>query len=128
MADIFDRIRGRAASVITKFGGIVTFIPPDIPAIEDPNTHTWSDPIPGEVFTGNGIQTAGEPEQLDGITAALALKSPIVLLVAAKGLSGVPVPTMSMEWSGTRYVIRYVKAVAPNNAANPIYYTVVGDV
>jgi hypothetical protein len=122
MADIFDRIRGRAASVITKFGAPVTFRGAMIPAIEDP-PGVWSAPVPALEFTGRGIQTSGNPEQIE-LSPDLILRNPIIVLVAADGLGGIPMPEMTMVWNGIEFIVNTVKAVAPNG--NPIYYVIVG--
>lgn len=123
MADIFDRIRGRAATVITKFGAPVVFRGAGIPAMQDPTTLVWSDPVPPLEFTGRGIQTSGDPEQIE-LTPDLIMRNPIIILVAADQLGGIPMPEMTMIWSGMEFHVHQVKAIAPNG--NPIYYIVVG--
>jgi hypothetical protein len=125
--DIFARIRSRAALVIAKYGAPVAFSSPDIPATEDPETHIWSDVVPGAHFSGVGIQTAGQSDAiiLAAATATLVLKNPVTVLVAALNLGGVPTPGMIMTWGEIDYDIALVLPVAPNT--KPVYYTIVGD-
>lgn len=125
--DPFARIRLRAANVITRFGGPITFFTPTVPARPD-GLGGWIPAVDAASFVGTAIETRGEPEGIDiaAATAGLVLKDPVVVLVAAEGLNGVPLVDMQMDWSNKRRVIRNVQAVAPNGQA--IYYVVVGDV
>lgn len=121
--DIFTRIRGRAASVIAKYGAPVTFTAPGT-AIYDSATGLWSDGTQPTSFTGTGISTRGQFDHM--LPSTLVLNNPVTVLVAALNLGGTPEVKMIMTWGTTNYTVSAVLPVAPND--NPIYYIVVGDV
>jgi hypothetical protein len=121
--DIFKRIRGRAYAVIKKYGSDVRFTTADTPATQD-GEGNWTEVVPGQDFSGKGIQTAGDPDQIMMAKGDMILTNPTTVLVAALNLGGIPAPGMTMLWGGLGYTVKLVMPVEPNT--KPIYYTVVG--
>lgn len=134
--DAFTRIRGRAATVIARFGAEVQFFADDIPSVET-SPGVWSQPVAGLTFIGDGISTKGDPEALKGLGSIpqIILESPLIVLVAAQRpdgtiMEGTPTANLKLRWpydasapdTGTVYNINGVAEVAPNG--RPIYYVV----
>src|SRR5207344_2839460 len=62
-ADVFTRIRGRAANVIAKYGDTVWFYGEGTPASEN-SDGTWTEATDETRFDAKGIQTRGDPDEL----------------------------------------------------------------
>lgn len=95
----------RTLTMITKFGGDVTFI-------ADPSD-----------VTGKAVQVADDPETIAALD--LVARNPVTLKVAAQSLALVPAAGMLFDWGGTRYVAKSVEAIRPDGAT-AIVYTVIG--
>lgn len=137
--DAFTRIRGRAATVIARFGAPVLFFGEDIPA-QETSPGVWTSPQAGTQFDGVGISTKTDPNQLRdlGNIPQIILQSQVIILVAAQkqdgsAMAGEPKANLRMRWPydatdatvGTDYSVKGVAPVAPNG--RPIYYVVGAD-
>lgn len=134
-ADVFSRIRSRAASVIAKYGATVWFYGSGEAAHENADG-SWTEATDSTRFDAKGIQTRGDPDQLGlGLVKVnLILDNPVTVLVAAviertpghfEPIAGDPVPQLHFEWANIEYTIVKVLPVAPSG--KPIYFVVVGD-